>query len=76
MRTRLAGGRPCAMRLRFSTAVAVGVPHPCGVCVQSHDILYRLSLDILYTPARVPRAGVVPWHGRPWICRNNEFGLW
>jgi len=31
-----------------------------GFCaVQSHDILYRLSLDILYTPTREARMGVV-----------------
>jgi hypothetical protein len=28
------------------------VPHASPVFVQSHDILYKMSRDILYTPAR------------------------
>src|SRR5260370_36844889 len=43
--------------------------------VQSHDILYGLSLDILYTPTREARMGVVRWHGRRWTSRNREYGL-
>src|SRR5713226_10597159 len=33
-------------------------PHPLREPVRSHDILYRVSRDILYTPARVTNAGV------------------
>ena len=30
----------------------LGVPHPSFFCVQSHDILYEMSRDMVYTPAR------------------------
>jgi hypothetical protein len=30
----------------------VGAPFLRVLCVQPHDILYTVSLDILYTPAR------------------------
>src|SRR5260370_22502087 len=39
--------------------------------VQSHDMLYALSLDILYTSARGARVGGERWRGRRWTSRNN-----
>src|SRR5260370_22435778 len=33
------------------------VAYPLRFFVRSHDILYRLSQDILYTPARAMRSG-------------------
>ena len=36
--------------------------------VQSHDMLYKTSRDILYTPALVPPAGREQgWRGRRWM---------
>jgi ketosteroid isomerase-like protein len=46
-------------------------------CVQSHDILYKVSRDILYTPALVPPARREQgWRGRRWTWRNRKCGLW
>jgi len=45
--------------------------------VQPHDILYKLSLDILYTPgARSAPGWRKRWLGRRWMCRSNAYGLW
>jgi len=45
--------------------------------VQSHDILYKVSRDILYTPrARSARGWRKEWLGRRWMCRSNACGLW
>jgi hypothetical protein len=43
-------------------------------CVQSHDILYKMSPDILYTPARAQRAPehTDRCHGRRWMSENSE----
>ena len=43
--------------------------------VQPRDILYRLSLYILYTPVREARVGVGRWYGRRWTFTSNEFDL-
>jgi len=37
-----------------SPANLEGAPFNRALCVQSHDILYKVSRDILYTPALVP----------------------
>src|SRR5205814_7292454 len=51
--------------------------HPLQSAVQSHDILYTLSLDRLYTPARKGRREVeAGWHGRRWMFGNSGYGLW
>src|SRR5260370_10373407 len=46
--------------------------------VQSHDILYTLSRDILYTPARAQhaRGWQERWHGRRWMFTSNASGSW
>ena len=46
--------------------------------VQFHDILYKVSRDILYTPVRAQRARECNrgWHGRRWISENSGCSLW
>src|SRR5215469_18972299 len=59
-------------------AVRYEKPHTSQKRVQSHDILYRVSQDILYTPARAQQAReMVPgWLGGRWSSGNNGCGLW
>ena len=45
-----------------------------ALAVQSHDILYRLSLDILYT-LDFWRVEGRRWRGGRWRFRISEFGL-
>src|SRR5271165_7422455 len=49
-------------------------PHICQRHVQSHDILYRVSQDIPYTPVRAKRAREVltGWLGGRWTYESNE----
>jgi hypothetical protein len=57
-----------------SVVLAGRWPTQAGLCVQSHDILYKMSPDILYTPARAQRAREHTFrcHGRRWMSENNE----
>jgi len=56
-------------RLKFEKC-----PTQAKVRVQSHEILYEMSPDILYTPARAQRAPehTDRCHGRRWMSENNE----
>ena len=67
-----------ARRREQMGVVLVARAHPPAKnAVQSHDILYTLSRDILYTPrACGARAGVQPgWRGRQWMFTNNACVL-
>ena len=43
--------------------------------VQAHDILYTVSLDILYTPARLERRRWMGCLGGRWMFINNVWSL-
>ena len=51
----------------------LGGPSFRALCVQSHDILYKVSRDILYTPARARHArGHEGWRGRRWMSKSKK----
>ena len=64
-------------REQMGVVLVVRAHPPAKNVVQSHDILYTLSRDILYTPrACGARAGVQPgWRGRQWMFTNNACVL-
>src|SRR5215468_5689924 len=76
----LAGWRVRPLLFRFSlNEPAKRVPtlhrvaHPRALFVQFHDILYKVSRDILYTPARAKRTREYKrgCHGRRWMSESS-----
>jgi hypothetical protein len=55
-------------RFRQPSGMSGASARPLQKTVQSHDMLYKTSRDILYTPALVPPAGREQgWRGRRWM---------
>jgi len=53
------------------------VAHSSFFCVQFHDMLYKMSPDILYTPAQEQSAVECEerWAGRRWMYGSSEWSL-
>ena len=66
------GGRAHPTDFDFLSSLQKWLPHPFLVFVQSEDILYILSRDILYTPRARARGGGEGWLGRRWMYENRE----
>src|SRR5437016_8423856 len=56
------------------TVERCSVPHPLQKTVQSHDILYRVSQDIPYTPSAEEASGGERCLGGRWIFKSNGCG--
>jgi len=53
------------------------LPHSSKRSVQFHDMLYKMSPDILYTPAQEQSAVECEerWAGRRWMYGSSEWSL-
>jgi len=63
--------RPIRKRQQMSEKSKLWVPHFSRLFVQSHDILYRVSQDISYTPLVREAGEGERCLGRRWMCESS-----